>query len=467
MSSDALPDDVRAWPSDPHALLGVAGDVDGPALRRAYHGLIRRFNPERFPEQFMRIRAAYERLQQIIAYREWTPDETPDDPQPVVTISTPKTDLPDAPREPPAEAVAMEAWQRAIEGNLGDAYRTLCGLYDRQAGDDTLCLQLYWLHRTHDGTLDPELDADRRPEDWLVTAVRRYGARSPAWWIYLQVLELSPAEAVSVRCTSLLSLPALRAHLRPLLAQRWRVASSSDRWDLIRDDLETLRSARSANDDRTRMHILFLALDYAAWSFDPVARDVVRACSDELSRFVEFELEAPEAFDRAAQVREMTEHNPWIVRPDTRRLWELVRDSWNRPADRLRDRVVEAVDGWVDSPLEALELLDDFGRGFQQHLGVLHDLFRELAPYEPWVSDEERVRRDHPVIVPALEGAPVSDYAMFRAAILNLAIQESLTVDRIIAVGLSALPDMHWCRELYEDLPLRTLLAGLSAYWAN
>ena len=56
----ALPDDPARWPADPHELLGVPRDVNPRDLRRAYTKLIRAYKPEQFPEQFRRIRAAYE-----------------------------------------------------------------------------------------------------------------------------------------------------------------------------------------------------------------------------------------------------------------------------------------------------------------------------------------------------------------------------------------------------------------------
>jgi hypothetical protein len=60
VSERSLPDDPSQWPADPHALLGVPRDVGPRELKRAYTRLIRTYKPERFPEEFRRIRAAYE-----------------------------------------------------------------------------------------------------------------------------------------------------------------------------------------------------------------------------------------------------------------------------------------------------------------------------------------------------------------------------------------------------------------------
>src|SRR5437660_1300776 len=62
MSTRSLPDDPARWPDDPRALLGVPANVGPRELRRAYNQLIRTYKPEQFPEEFRRIRAAYESL---------------------------------------------------------------------------------------------------------------------------------------------------------------------------------------------------------------------------------------------------------------------------------------------------------------------------------------------------------------------------------------------------------------------
>ena len=56
-----LPEDVRRWPSDPFELLGVSRDVPPRELKRAYTHLIRTYKPEHAPEQFRRIREAYDK----------------------------------------------------------------------------------------------------------------------------------------------------------------------------------------------------------------------------------------------------------------------------------------------------------------------------------------------------------------------------------------------------------------------
>jgi curved DNA-binding protein CbpA len=48
--------------TDPYDTLGLPADADDDAIRGRYLELVREFPPERAPERFAAVRAAYERL---------------------------------------------------------------------------------------------------------------------------------------------------------------------------------------------------------------------------------------------------------------------------------------------------------------------------------------------------------------------------------------------------------------------
>ncbi len=48
--------------SDPYQVLGVSTDMDDAAMRRRYLELVRQFPPEKCPQEFAKIREAYEQL---------------------------------------------------------------------------------------------------------------------------------------------------------------------------------------------------------------------------------------------------------------------------------------------------------------------------------------------------------------------------------------------------------------------
>jgi curved DNA-binding protein CbpA len=53
--------------TDPYHVLGVPDDADDETIRRRYLELVREFPPERSPEEFAAVRAAYERLKDLDA----------------------------------------------------------------------------------------------------------------------------------------------------------------------------------------------------------------------------------------------------------------------------------------------------------------------------------------------------------------------------------------------------------------
>ena len=53
--------------TDPYSVLGVPDDADDETIRRRYLELVREFPPERNPERFAAVRAAYERLKDLDA----------------------------------------------------------------------------------------------------------------------------------------------------------------------------------------------------------------------------------------------------------------------------------------------------------------------------------------------------------------------------------------------------------------
>ena len=78
-SPDGLPDDVERWPADPRKLFGLAPNATHRELKRAYIALIKRFKPEHAPDQFRRIREAYEDLDQILKWTQLIEDRNPVD----------------------------------------------------------------------------------------------------------------------------------------------------------------------------------------------------------------------------------------------------------------------------------------------------------------------------------------------------------------------------------------------------
>lgn len=115
MTEPAGPPRWELLPHDPAGFFGLDADFDRTALKRAYNRNLQQFKPEKFPEEFQRIRAAYEALDQELRYgaREmrrptyrpepWKPPAEPPPPPPRSEKSRPTTE-PDISRPAPRPA---------------------------------------------------------------------------------------------------------------------------------------------------------------------------------------------------------------------------------------------------------------------------------------------------------------------------------------------------------------------------
>jgi len=115
---DALPDTT-----DPHELLGIAEDADERSIKRAYARLIKRWRPDRAPDEFRRIHEAYEAAQRFRAYHaEDPPGESEPEPEPEPVP------------EPVVEAVDAALPPRAAE--VAAAFRAARARGDRAGADE-------------------------------------------------------------------------------------------------------------------------------------------------------------------------------------------------------------------------------------------------------------------------------------------------------------------------------------------
>jgi hypothetical protein len=112
-------------PHDPEGFFGLEGDYDLRDLKRSYNQWIRRFKPEKFPEEFQRIRTAYEALSNSFRFQVppagSLPVPAPPAPRPASerpsrptgrsygTSAYPEADLAPKPTVPPKEALKQKS----------------------------------------------------------------------------------------------------------------------------------------------------------------------------------------------------------------------------------------------------------------------------------------------------------------------------------------------------------------------
>ncbi|AWM41999.1 Chaperone protein DnaJ [Gemmata obscuriglobus] len=294
MDAPPLPDDPRDWPADPFALLGVPRSVSEADLKRAYTRLIRKYKPDHAPDEFRRIREAYEAAIEMSRWYRDAPPHAPDVPPPfpAATFSAPEggaspEPVPGTPR-PFVDPVAA-AWADAGRGAFADAYAALAAV-EREGGDrPDVPLRLYWLL-----ALRPALDADRTRHDWLALALTRAGLGGPAVELYRRELAAAP-EALYGPYTALLDHPeAPGAALLALASLRLDAAAAHECWLKIELDLDALARRVRELDEVLWLNHLANVIGRIACRQPSVALQ----CTPHLGNLKHLELRHPEAFDR-------------------------------------------------------------------------------------------------------------------------------------------------------------------------
>lgn len=349
MSVPDLSDDMRGWPADPFALLGVERGGSDTDLKRAYTRLVRRFKPEHHPDQFRRIREAYEACLDQAPWHRYdrpagpAPDGPPDPPE-------------QSPRPPSAAAAASPkprdpvevAWDSAVTGDP-DAYANLARLSDTVSGPD-VCLRLYWLLAVR-----PPLDPGRTRHHWLAEAVVRSGLRGPAAELYRRELEADPA-ALGAGYDRLLTATADPAAL--LTISRWRLAAAgrTNGYGRILADLTALRSTLPPRDEPGWLGLLTAAAGWAAWGNRRVLDQFLQA---EVTTLAHLQLSCGPLFDRLEENEAVAKDVEWgrfnAVPPAVVRLLQVgwADAGYARPVEV--EAAADALLGWKGLLLERLD----------------------------------------------------------------------------------------------------------------
>lgn len=282
MPPPELPDEVRDWPDDPFSLLGVERGADDLTVRRAYTRLIRRFKPELYPEQFSRIRNAYEACQRQAS---WFFAEQ------LATDSEQQAEPRARPPEVRTDPNGLEQlWREAIGGNRPHAYDGLVGLAANRFEATEVSLRLYWLL-----AVEPTLDVVRTRHDWLLQALTHTQLSGPAVELYRRELQADPEAGLGGPYRDLLAIPGHVYQLLNLAQMRVVAAIRLDRHDLIESDLNQLKPRIGGDDDPAWLAFLVNTIEWSVWSQSTTVFDF---CMRELDALKHLELRCGYQFDR-------------------------------------------------------------------------------------------------------------------------------------------------------------------------
>jgi hypothetical protein len=484
--SGPLPDNLSQWPESPFELLGVPLGTPARELRRAYTRLIRTYKPEQYPEEFRRIREAYEsalRFADLFTLDEGEadssqPEEAPASPPSeaasadgtVIVPSAPHADVSAEASAPPSrEDGPEEFWQLALAGEEARAYRGLVAWTVRHPGWRDAILRLYWLLR-----LSPSLDATRSPCDWLVEGLCAGRLGGPLRELYRRELADRPAEALTARCDRLLDCPADTAVLADLVEGRWQALVQGGAWDRLAADLEALRPRIARDDERAWVRLLAGLAGELLWQAGAEPAQLLETCAAEIAGHQHLALDLPDVFDRLEYLLDTAEG--WKAVRDDRRLptdlLRLIPLSWSRPFPEVRPLLLAVLGQISVNPHDWVTHLDRLNVRASAVLALFGGLLDQLRHWTEWrptdVSDRPEVIGP---ILDLLARPALSDPSRAREALLNFCLHEAVPPDQVAQVGL-AHPDVQnqavveFCQRATEDWPLRYVCLAHELFWA-
>jgi len=390
MNERTLPDDFSRWPADPFELLGVPPNANDSDLRKAYAQLIRIYKPEHFPDQFRRIREAYEAARHYAHF--FTASNPPADlpahaaespPAAQPMSATPKPSDPGtqsaeaalraAPR--PFDEELDEAWNWAIDGDEARAFALLLELQTRYPDRTETYLRLYSLL-----SVAPELDTQRTPCDFLVQGLRRNQGSGPCQELYRREIEDNPGEALTERFAELLSTMTQPELIATFVRWRWSAAGRQKRFEVIRDDLAGLRAWLAVDQEETWLRLLASAADQLAWAPTSIYALCFMECLHEASRHVHLQLRCVDVFDRLEDLERVWGQWNSLMNNDRvpAQFLELLARFWTRPFSKMRRSVMALladVRAETDRWLKCLDIVNDRSPALLSHFDRMLDSY--------------------------------------------------------------------------------------------
>lgn len=471
MSQSHLPDDIARWPSDAFAVLGVPAQSSPLEFKRAYTRLIRVYKPEHSPEEFRRIRTAYEFVQHFAQfYRPPEPSEPVDQNSDADVLTSPQTPFGEtrdtsSPAEEPIESAprhreenSESLWHRAIEGDEEGAYCGLKELLERNRRESDIYTRLYWLL-----VLSPDLDERREPADWLAEGIRHTSRPFQLLELYRAEVNLRTVEAVSARCNRLISADLECDVLCTLLQLRWNGLYRLANWEAIENDIRLVRDRVCRESEAAWLRLMSYMLDRAEWHRSRKSRPLYSLIRSEIKALEHLAIHEAHWFDRFDELRVLVESwDSLRSLSDVPKSFLIVlRDGWFMSTEELQ-RPLEGVLHQISA--DPTQWIDDFDRAGPAGLAGLSHFGTLLSQYE-----SDRVDGSEFSLSPAairtrverhLERAGVG-YKSLRGRVLHFCLSECIAPEAIVNAYLQdnggKRPSFNWTKLLGDDLPLRTV----------
>lgn len=488
--SDHLPDNLEDWPEDPFGLLGVDSDVDAKTARRAYARLIRQFKPEHSPEEFQRIRSAYEAVRSLIEIRDQygldltfatggedsSPEDSAGDDDQNGIVTEPEADPTEATPgdvdgarvwatlKPAADELevsdeAKAAWDLAKDGDLAAARSQLEERLEHQPQVEDAIVRLYWLRR---------LDGDAATDlvKWLCGIVEQTGSRGTPWQLLMTELDLNPGTSRLAEVDRLFE-TASPERLAPLLQIRWRSAGRSMQWESIERDLKAVRPRFLDDSVLDWAALLVTALRCLVWrklDADAQGEALFESLTDELNGFQELHLQMPHFFDEVDELQELRNEITRGSREIPSLVTKAVREETLSPEPDLRRTLIRLADEWTAHPGLSLGDLDTLVAVRPVLFGRIWQCLSRYNGVSDAVPEEHEPTLLH--LVSAFVAATPWNSDHWRLAVADFCTRECISVETVVKFVMASNnipPDFAngLAQHLYADAPLRCLTEGL------
>ncbi|MDB5389389.1 MAG: hypothetical protein JWM11_5035, partial [Planctomycetaceae bacterium] len=317
--------------------------------------------------------------------------------------------------------------------------------------------------------LFPEVDSTRHNCHCLIIALQRTEFHDSPWQLYCAELQRHPQLVHADEHQSLLDSTIPSWRLFDLLEHRWRAALQDNSWERVGSDLDRLRDKLKFDSTTTWIRVLFQAVDLAAWSGHPVARQIFQQSKDEIQELSNVQEQLIADFFRYDLLLEAMTTTPLeqlkIVDDD---FPEFSRDDWQQSLDHPDPRFRSALETWVSNPRRVLKLLTGFWKHARHAFGHICRIIESLDCDQSRANAFRKRETILDTVQEFLLARKTMKYGRLRVELLEFCITNQIALDQV----LSCFEDwMVFSMEkgtlafLRKDRPLEIVLRGIFAFW--
>ncbi|RLT20148.1 MAG: hypothetical protein DWI29_04275 [Planctomycetota bacterium] len=353
--SEQLSDNIEEWPVSPFEVLGLPRTAERTEIRRAYSALIRRFRPETHPKQFQRVRESFEAAMAALEVRSQNSGDiridlttlvahddaatTPSSKSPFSTIADSTTSTDDA------ELV----WDRFSDAPDAIQYEEIRRLTQSSKSSADAFLMAYWMLR-----LRPDFSPGEKAAEWLIRGISSFGADPRLIDLLVDEFrrdaDLTEPQNSGDTAGYILSSDLLCIYL----IGRWNIIGQKRRWKQLADEVDRSRVRLAMDHSEAWSRLLFRVYEMVAFANDAVGGSLLESVQKEVGGMNLMQQRHLASLDTLDMLSEFRKHQYDVWLSGSPALHQLLLESTNLSSSMFRRQLFGVIEGWIDSPLEAL-----------------------------------------------------------------------------------------------------------------